>query len=84
MKDVYGVQVYLLRKGRFEMGPAFPCRDADAARAEAERRALDPRVAGTSAFWRRLTSDGFDDSEAPVTLGVWGRVPAGVQDLLPF
>lgn len=84
MKEVYGVQVYLLRKGKFELGPAVMCRDADTARAEAERRSFAPHVAGTSAFWRRITSNEFDDGEAPVTIGVWGRVPPGISDALPF
>lgn len=84
MKDVYGVQVYLIRKGRFELGPSLTCRDADAARAEAERRATNPRIAGVSAFWRRVHSEEFDDGEPPVTIAVWGRVPAGVRDALPF
>lgn len=84
-KDIYGVQVYVKdRKGRIGRGRAMSCRDADAARREAERCARGRGAIGASAFWLRVYEEEFAEGDDPVTLAVFGTVPPGVADSLPF
>ncbi len=83
-KDHYGVQTFVTdRKGRLARGLAIACRNADEARREAERRANGRSAIGATAFWRAATEE-FDEGAEPVTLAVYGKVPPGVEDGLPF
>lgn len=83
-KRSYGVQTYVRdRKGALTRGLATACRNADEARREAERRAAGRIAVGATAFWQPASSE-FDDDAEPITLAVYGTVPPGVKDALPF
>jgi hypothetical protein len=83
-KDHYGVQTFVTdRKGRLARGLAVACKNADEARREAERRASGRSAIGATAFWRSASGE-FDESAEPITLAVYGTVPPGVEDTLPF
>lgn len=83
-KDSYGVQTYIRdRKGALARGLATACRDADEARREAERRAAGRAAVGATAFWQPASGE-FDEVSDPITLAVFGTVPPGVEDALPF
>lgn len=83
-KDIYGVQTYLRdRKGALVRGLATSCRNADEARREAERRAVGRSAVGATAFWQPASGE-FDEGAEPITLAVYGTVPPGVEDALPF
>ena len=83
-RESYGVQIYIRdRQGAVARGLSSACRNADEARREADRRANGRGAVGATAFWRPAAGE-FDDDAEPVTLAVYGTVPPGVEDALPF
>jgi hypothetical protein len=83
-KDCYGVQTYVRdRKGAVMRGLSTACRSADEARREAVRRAAGRSAVGATAFWQPASGE-FEEGAEPVTLAVYGTVPPGVEDALPF
>ncbi len=82
-KDLYGVQTFLHdREGKLTAGRFLACKDADEARRAASAKVAGGHAAGSAAFYRRGAGE-FDEGEA-VTLDVFGIVPPGVTDALPF
>ena len=81
--DMYGVLTFLRdRKGKLGQGRFIACKDADEARRAAEAKVTSGHAAGLAAFYRRGGGE-FDEGEA-VTIAVYGTVPPGVADALPF
>lgn len=83
--DLYGVQTFVKgHKGKLEQGRFFECKDADEACRTAQQRVDSLNAAGAAAFVRRNCSREFDDGSEPITLAVYGTVPPGVEDRIPF
>lgn len=83
--DLYGVQTFVKgQKGRLVQGRFIQCSDADEATRTAEQKVKGLYAAGAAAFLRRNVSDEFDDGSEPITLAVFGKVPPGVEDVMPF
>lgn len=81
--DLYGVQTFVRdRKGKIGQGRFTMCKDADEARRYAEARVEQGYAAGSAAFLRRGGGE-FDEGEA-ITFAVFGTVPQGIKDALPF
>ncbi|CAO4142267.1 hypothetical protein [Methylorubrum extorquens] len=81
--DLYGVQTFVRdRKGKLSQGRFTHCKDADEARRYAEARVTQGHAVGSAAFLRRGGGE-FDEGEA-ITFAVFGAVPSGVSDQLPF
>lgn len=84
-KDLYGVQNFATsHNDKLVQGRFIECRDADDARATAQRQVETGRADGAAAFLRPGYRAEFDDSDGPITLAVYGRVPPGVEDAIPF
>lgn len=81
--DLYGVQTFVRNgKGKLAQGRFTPCKDADEARRYAEARVAQGHAIGSAAFLRRGGGE-FDEGET-ITFAVFGAVPPGVSDQLPF
>lgn len=81
--DLYGVQTFVRdRKGKLGQGRCITCKDADQACREAEAKVVGGHAAGSAAFLRRGGGE-FDEGKA-ITIAVYGTVPPGVADALPF
>lgn len=81
--DLYGVQTFVRDgKGKLAQGRFTQCKDADEARRYAEARVEQGYATGSAAFLRRGGGE-FDKGEA-ITFAVFGTVPPGVSDQLPF
>ncbi|AWN35751.1 hypothetical protein [Methylobacterium radiodurans] len=81
--DRYGAQTFVLdRKGQLGEGRTYACKDADEARRIASARVAGGYAAGAAAFMRRGGGE-FDEGET-VTFEVYGAVPPGVEDAVPF
>ena len=81
--DLYGVQTFVRdSKGKLGQGRCITCKDADDARRVGEAKVNGGHAAGSAAFLRRGGGE-FDEGEA-ITLAVYGTVPPGVADALPF
>ena len=83
--DLYGVQTFVKdRKGKLAQGRFIECKDADDAKRLAEQKVAGQYAAGAAAFLRRSSDREFDDGSEPITLAVFGAVPPGVADVIPF
>lgn len=80
----YGVQCFVMAKGKLGPGRFIDCKDASEAYQIAEERVRLGHVVGAAAFSRTVTDPEYDDGEEPVTLATFGRVPASVMDQIPF
>lgn len=81
--DLYGVQTFVRdRKGKLAQGRFTQCKDADDARRYAEARVEQGYAVGSAAFLRKGGGE-FDEGEA-ITFAVYGSVPQGIKDALPF
>lgn len=81
--ELYGVQTFVRdSRGKLALGRFTACRNADEARRVAEAKVEGGRVAGSAAFLRRGAGE-FDEGDA-ITFAVFGSVPEGVKDALPF
>lgn len=84
-KDIYGVQTFIRdRKGTLAQGRFIECRDADHARQTAEARVSGAAAVGAAAFLRPGYKAEFDGGDEPITLAIFGTVPPGVEDTIPF
>ena len=80
----HNVQLFVLVKGRLTAGNVVDCRSpADACRV-AEEKVRIGRAIGAAAFTRTVVDPDYDDGGEPVTLAIFGKVPPGVADQLPF
>lgn len=83
--DLYGVQTFVKgRKGKLEQGRFIECSDETEAQRLAERKVRNNDVAGAAAFLRKNYNAEFDDGSEPITIAVFGKVPPGVEDVIPF
>lgn len=79
----YGAQTFVRdRKGHFGEGRVYDCKSADEARQIASARVASGYAVGAAMFLRRCGGE-FDEGDM-VTLEVFGAVPNGVRDALPF
>lgn len=79
----YGALTFVRdRFGQLREGRVYPCSDGEVARKVAEDRVKMGWAPGAAAFLRRGGGE-FDEGET-VTLAVYGTVPPGVRDALPF
>lgn len=67
--------------GKIARGRYVTCPSAAEAERYAERAVANRHADGAAAFSRRASE--FDDAE-PITLAVFGKVPAGVEETIPF
>ncbi|SFM91489.1 hypothetical protein [Methylobacterium pseudosasicola] len=80
----HNVQLFVLVKGKLAAGNIVDCKSpADACRV-AEEKVRVGRAIGAAAFTRTVVDPDYDDGGEPVTLAIFGRVPPGVADQLPF
>jgi hypothetical protein len=80
---VYGYQPYVrIDAERLEPGELRVCRTAAAAKREAEHRVKAGKCAGATAFWCRPSD--MERLLVPVVIAIFGDVPPGTCDGLPF
>lgn len=80
----HGVQLFVLAKGKLAQGRYIECKgEAEACRV-AEDKVRNGRAAGAAAFTRIVVDPDYDDGGEPTTLAVFGKVPLGLSDQLPF
>lgn len=78
------VQLFVLVKGRLAQGGLLDCRtSADACRI-AEEKVRNGRAVGAAAFVRTVTDPEYDDAAEATALALFGRVPPGLADQVPF
>lgn len=80
----HGVQLFVLLKGRLAQGRYVECNGAAEACKVAEERVRIGRAIGAAAFTRTVVDPDYDDGGEPITLAIFGTVPPGVADQLPF
>ena len=80
----HSVQLFVLVKGRLSQGGAFDCKGAAEACKAAEEKVRTGRAIGAAAFTRTVVDPDYDDGGEPVTLAIFGKVPPGLADQLPF
>lgn len=82
-KDLYGAQSFVRdSRGEIGLGRFYPCKNADEARRTAEQRVVSGHAVGAAAFLRHGAGE-FDEGEV-ITFAVYGQVPRGVVDMVPF
>ncbi len=80
----HSVQLFILAKGGLAQGPVVDCKSpADACRIAEERVRLG-RAIGAAAFTRTVVDPDYDDGSEPITLALFGKVPPGLTEQLPF
>lgn len=80
----HSVQLFVLVKGRLSLGNRIDCKAPDEACRVAEERVSRGRAIGAAAFTRTVVDPDYDDGGEPVTLAIFGTVPPGLADQLPF
>lgn len=80
----YGVQLFVLLKGKLAQGRYIECDDASDACKTAEEKVRSGRAIGAAAFTRTVVDPEYDDGSDPITLAIFGKVPPGLADQLPF
>lgn len=80
----HSVQLFVLVKGKLVAGNLVSCRDPDDARRIAEQKVQSGRAVGAAAFTRTVVDPEYDDGSEPTTLAVFGRLPPGLAESLPF
>lgn len=80
----HGVQLFVAEKGRLAQGRCLGAKDAAEACKVAEEKVRNGRAIGAAAFTRTILDPDYEDGSESTTLAVFGRVPAGVADQLPF
>jgi hypothetical protein len=78
------VQLFVLVKGKLALGGRIDCRAPEEACRVAENRVSRGRAIGAAAFARTVVDPDYDDGSEAVTLAIFGRVPPGLADQLPF
>lgn len=80
----HGVQLFVVSRGKLAQGRYVECKGAAEACQVAEERVRAGRAIGAAAFTRTIVDPDFDDGSEPTTLAIFGRVPPGIADQLPF
>jgi len=80
----HGVQLFVAEKSRLAQGRCLEARSAAEACRIAEEKVRCGRAIGAAAFTRTVVDPDYDDGGEPITLAIFGKVPAGVADQLPF
>ncbi|MCJ2051684.1 hypothetical protein [Methylobacterium sp. J-070] len=80
----HSVQLFVLVKGRLAQGGLMDCKGAAEACRVAEDKVRLGRAIGAAAFTRTVVDPDFDDGGEPITLAIFGTVPPGLADQLPF
>ncbi|QGY05543.1 hypothetical protein MMSR116_29350 [Methylobacterium mesophilicum SR1.6/6] len=80
----HSVQLFVLVKGKLALGNRIDCNAPEEACRVAEERVNRGRAIGAAAFTRTVVDPDYDDGGEPVTLAIFGKVPAGLADQLPF
>jgi hypothetical protein len=80
----HSVQLFVLVKGRLAQGSFLYCKGAAEACRIAEEKVRLGRAIGAAAFTRTVVDPDYDDGGEPITLAIFGSVPPGLADQLPF
>ena len=80
----HGVQLFVLLKGKLALGRYIECKGVTEACRIAEEKVRIGRAIGAAAFTRTVVDPDYDDGGEPVTLAIFGKVPSGLADQLPF
>lgn len=80
----HGVQLFVVEKGRLSQGRCLEARDAADACKAAEEKVRNGRAIGAAAFTRTILDPDYDDGAEAVTLAIFGRVPPGLAEQMPF
>lgn len=80
----HSVQLFVLVKGKLSLGSFISCRAPEEACRIAEERVDRGRAIGAAAFTRTVVDPDYDDGGEPITLAIFGKVPPGLADQLPF
>ena len=80
----HSVQLFVLVKGKLAFGNRINCKAPDEACHVAKERVNRGRAIGAAAFTRTVVDPNYDDGGEPITLAIFGRVPEGLADQLPF
>ena len=78
------VQLFVLVKGMLAQGNQLSCKSSSEACQVAEEKVRLGRAIGAAAFTRTVVDPDYDDGGEPVTLAIFGKVPPGLADQLPF
>ncbi|MCJ2098459.1 hypothetical protein [Methylobacterium sp. E-046] len=81
---VHGVQLFVAEKSRVAQGRCLEAGSAAEACRIAEEKVRVGRAIGAAAFTRTVVDPDYDDGGEPVTLAIFGKVPPGLADQLPF
>ena len=80
----HGVQLFVTEKSRLTQGRCLEAKTAAEACRIAEEKVRLGRAIGAAAFTRTVVDPDYDDGGDPITLAIFGTVPRGVADQLPF
>ncbi|MGU3668457.1 hypothetical protein ACLBX9_30110 [Methylobacterium sp. A49B] len=80
----HSVQLFVLVKDKLALGNRIDCKAPDEACRVAEEHVNRGRAIGVAAFTRTVVDPNYDDGGEPVTLAIFGKVPPGLADQLPF
>lgn len=80
----YGVQLFILLKGKLAQGRYIECKGGSEACRVAEEKVRLGGAIGAAAFTRTVVDPDYDDCGEPITLAIFGKVPPGLADQLPF
>ncbi|SFS58482.1 hypothetical protein [Methylobacterium sp. yr668] len=80
----HSVQLFVLANGELAAGSLSGCRSAAEACRVAEEKVRNGRAVGAAAFTRTVVDQDYGDGSEPVTLAIFGKVPSGLADQLPF
>ncbi|MCJ2067815.1 hypothetical protein MKK75_03160 [Methylobacterium sp. J-030] len=80
----HSVQLFVLIKGHLAEGSVMDCKGASEACRIAEEKVRLGRAIGAAALTRTVVDPDHDDGGEPITLAIFGRVPSGLADQLPF
>ncbi|MCJ2069584.1 hypothetical protein MKK75_12420 [Methylobacterium sp. J-030] len=78
------MQLFVLSKGKLAPGSLLNCKAPEEACRVAEERVSRGRAIGAAAFTRTVVDPDYDDGGEPITLAIFGTVPPGLADQLPF
>ncbi len=79
-----GVQLFITEKSRLTKGRCLEAKTAAEACRIAEEKVRLGRAIGAAAFTRTVVDPDNDDGGEPITLAIFGAVPPGLADQLPF
>ncbi|XYD09874.1 hypothetical protein R1A27_04815 [Methylobacterium sp. NMS12] len=80
----HSAQLFVLVKGKLAQGNCVTCKTPSEACKMAEEKVRLGRAIGAAAFTRTVVDPDYDDGSEPVTLAIFGKVPPGLADQLPF